>query len=198
MVAGRTTDERLALFSRVGQPAVIHEYHHNAPPGGTLTHVTYRDKGVIVDWTLIPLQDARRPAESVLLFETVSVPVEPRPRPLPPQEQVEVLQERLEFFWMMAEVTAKYVARQDAVKVLLLLDMLYQAIGEAEDLVAGKRPGYRRGSYAPLLATPADQIAAIRQLALRAQVAGSTMPPVLRPAPPLTELEAWLAFASGL
>ncbi len=53
-VSAGTTAQRLALISRFGQPAVIHENHHNAPMGGTFTFVLYRDSALMVDWILIP------------------------------------------------------------------------------------------------------------------------------------------------
>src|SRR5690349_10340969 len=42
-VGAGTTKERLALISRFGKPAVIHENHHNAPRGGTFTYVLYTE-----------------------------------------------------------------------------------------------------------------------------------------------------------
>ncbi|HUF00132.1 MAG TPA: nucleotidyltransferase domain-containing protein, partial [Anaerolineales bacterium] len=36
-VSHKTTSARLELFSRFGQPAIIHENNHNAPENGTFT-----------------------------------------------------------------------------------------------------------------------------------------------------------------
>src|SRR5512140_2802712 len=37
ITAGRTTEERFALFAQFGEPVIIHENHRNAPDGGTFT-----------------------------------------------------------------------------------------------------------------------------------------------------------------
>jgi hypothetical protein len=59
---GEATPERYALFSQFGQPALIFEAHVNAPEEGSFTTVIYRESAVIVDWILIPQEQARRPA----------------------------------------------------------------------------------------------------------------------------------------
>src|SRR5687767_9473386 len=51
MIAGRTTEKRLELFSLFGEPVIIHENHHNAPENGTFTCVIYADEALAVDWT---------------------------------------------------------------------------------------------------------------------------------------------------
>ena len=77
MTAAQTTPERLALFRLFGEPALIHENHHNASPGGTFTCTIYAGSGLTVDWMLRPLPDALRPANTFLLFDKVGVPLGP-------------------------------------------------------------------------------------------------------------------------
>src|SRR5688572_7284180 len=80
-VSHKTTPERLALFSKFGKPALIHENNSNAPEGGTFTFVLYAESKVMVDWALVPLPQARRPHSSRLLFEKANIPVSPPPEP---------------------------------------------------------------------------------------------------------------------
>ncbi len=51
-LAGYTTPARAALFERFGQPAIIHENQHNAPPDGSWTCVIYASL-LTVDWGFI-------------------------------------------------------------------------------------------------------------------------------------------------
>lgn len=73
MVGVRTIPERLELSRQFGEPAIIHENHHNAP--GTMTHVTYCDTALVVDWTLLPEREAIRPVASRLLLDKVRIVV---------------------------------------------------------------------------------------------------------------------------
>lgn len=199
LVAGGTTNERLALFGRFGQPAAIHENHHNAPPDATFTFVMYRDSGLVVDWTLIAQARARRPAASLLLFDKVGVPVEPLCAPQSMGQRAAAAQERLAFFSMIAVVAAKYVARGDILEALKLLDTLYQVTAEIDALTDDRVAYYRRGSSAPLALDQTSQIAAIRALAGRAQLAASTLEARLgQPFSLATkELGVWLAMAAS-
>lgn len=65
MVWANTTPERMALFRRYGEPAILHENHHNAICEGTFTYCEYADL-VKVDWTLMAQSKALRPAFSRL------------------------------------------------------------------------------------------------------------------------------------
>src|SRR5687767_12704993 len=56
-----TSPERQALFSQFGAPALIHENNNNAPQNGTFTAVLYAESSIMVDWTLIPQDNALRP-----------------------------------------------------------------------------------------------------------------------------------------
>lgn len=133
LVSAGSSPARLALFRKVGEPANIHENHHNAPPTGSFSAVLYREPAVIIDWTLVPLSSARRAAESRLLFDKAGVPVlEPETvEPLNAEERAGKIFERTAFFWMMAAVTAKYIVRGRARPVQALLD---QVAGVVEDL----------------------------------------------------------------
>ncbi len=186
----RTTHERLDLFSRFGQPVVIHENNNNAPEGGTFTFVLYSESALMVDWVLIPFTKAKRPTQSRLLFDKVGVPVSPPTEPETLERRVARASERIAFFWMMVAVTAKYLFRQDAVFVQCWFESLNGIVREVEQLVRGEVAHYQRGSQSPLAATREDQIKLIRQFCeqmqelmprvseLGGQVSSSPMPTI--------------------
>ena len=162
-----TTPERYELFSKFDRPVLIHENHHNAPPGGTFTAVLYTPAVVMVDWTLIPLAQAQRPPLSRLLFDRVGIPVGSDPTPEGPERRAAAIADRTAFFWMMAAITAKYIIRGDGVFVTCWLEELYKMVEEVERLLAGAAWRYRRGSRSVLEPTRADQAKALLQLCRR-------------------------------
>lgn len=160
----RTTNERFDLFSRFGQPVVVHENNNNAPEGGTFTFVLYADSALIVDWVLLPVANAKRPSQARLLYDKVGVPVSSSVEPESLARRVERASERIAFFWMMVAVTAKYLFRQDAVFVQCWLETLNGIVREVERLASGEVAGYQRGSQSPLAVSREDQTKAIRQI----------------------------------
>lgn len=164
MVSAQTTNERHRLFSLFGQPALLHENHYNAPAGGTFTFVAYDQNAVMVDWVLRPLTGTQRPDGVRLLFDKVNIPVQPPPEPESQQQRADEASETMAFFWMMAAVTVKYIARRDGVFVNTWLEALSKMVSDVERHIKGQGWHYKRGSQTELSITPDDQIAAIRQL----------------------------------
>lgn len=78
-VSHKTTNERLAFFSKFGEPALVHENNNNAPPGGTFTFVLYKDSALMVDWILVSQHNIQRPFHSLLLFDRAAIPTPPAP-----------------------------------------------------------------------------------------------------------------------
>jgi predicted nucleotidyltransferase len=190
MLSAQTTNERYDLFSVFGKPTLIHENNYNAPEGGTFTFVAYDHNAIMVDWILRPLTGAHRPADARLLFDKANVPVHSPTQPEGQGERAEAASERTAFFWMMADITVKYVYRGDGVFVNCWLEELTKLVSEVERLTKGQPSQYERGSYTKLSVTPQEQIAAIRRLCgrmeslkhevlqLGGQVSESTMPTV--------------------
>jgi hypothetical protein len=162
-VSAQTTQEREALFRLFGQPAILHENNHNAPEGGTFTHVTYAPSGLMVDWILRPLSLARRPANAILLWDKAGIPIQPSPEPESQEQRAREASERVAFFWMMAAVTVKYIRRGDGVFANTWLEELAKMVRETERLVKGQAPQHKRGSFTVLKAAPEDQIKAVRR-----------------------------------
>lgn len=155
--AAQTTPERLALFRQFGEPAVIHENNFNAPEGGTFTFVLYRTTALVVDWTLWPEREATRPQSSLLLFDKTNIPLASLPELENLEQRATSASEIVGFFWMMAAVTAKYLARHDDVFVITWLETLQELVKEVERRVNGTVWQYRRGSHTQLAATRAEQ-----------------------------------------
>src|SRR5919199_4931505 len=195
-LAGRTTPDRLALFARIGHPAIIHENQHNAPSGGSFTCVIY-ESGVTVDWILLPQDGAARPPDTHLLFAKVDLPVQTPPAPLSIEQRAERASERVAFFWMMASIAVKYAVRGDVVYVHHLSLGLNNLVREVRELVTGVPAGYQRGSLIGAVVPLGDPSAAIQGLcaamfALTPDLValGGTVPPN-----PMHVVDALLALA---
>lgn len=158
------TKERLELFSEFGQPIIVHENSNNAPEGGTFTFVLYHPSALMVDWTLIPRAMARRPPQSLLLFDQAGIPLAPAAEPESPEQRARMASDAVAFFWMMAAITAKYVVRGDAVFVTCWLEELRKIVGEIERLIAGDAPQYRHGSLSVVEFTQPGQTKALLRL----------------------------------
>lgn len=195
-VSPETTPERLALFSKFGMPALIHENNNNAPEGGTFTFVLYSASALMVDWTLLPQKNAERPLQSLLLFEKANIPVARPPEPDPLEASQKFVAEHWAFFWMMAAVTAKYIARGDGVFVTRWLENLHGLVEEIERHLIGKPSEHIRGSLSHLQPTREMQTEALRSLCLTMQ---ALAPQIERfsgtmLAPPSAEVETLLAL----
>jgi hypothetical protein len=163
-VSPKTTPERLALFSKFGNPALIHENNNNAPEGGTFTFILYSGSALMIDWTLRPQRSAERPFQSVSLFDRANIPVSPAPAPDDLEQSKKSVAETWAFFWMMTAITIKYAVRQDDVFVTRWLEVLHGLIEEIQRQLHREPQQYMRGSLSKLQPTRAEQIESIRSL----------------------------------
>jgi len=162
-IAGYTTPERLALFGRFGQPALIHENQHNASPGESFTCVIYASL-LTVDWVLIPQAVAARQPDTRLLFDKVGIPLQPPAPPLSETQRAERSSERVAFFWMMVSIVVKYLLRDDAVRVHHLLAGLEPLVREVRTLATGAPVPYTTKSSFRLAATVEEQVAVVHNM----------------------------------
>jgi hypothetical protein len=163
-VSSQTSSERYSLFNLFGAPVLIHENNNNAPEGGTFTFVLYSESALMIDWALIPQSKAKRPSQSILLFEKVNIPVTPPLEPEALEQSKKELSEIWAFFWMMTAITIKYMIRSDAVFVTEWIEHLYNLQQEIERRLDRKPWQYNRGSLTSLQPSREDQISSIRQL----------------------------------
>jgi hypothetical protein len=166
-ISSHTSPERYSLFKQSGTPALIHENNNNAPEGGTFTFVLYSGSAVMVDWTLLPQSRARRPAQSIPLFEKIPIPIAPSPEPEPLDQSKEAVAEIWAFFWMMAIVTIKYTLRGDRVFAARWVESLHGMAREIVRRLDRKPWQYTRGSLSSLQTTPEEQLKSIRELCNR-------------------------------
>ncbi|HLX39916.1 MAG TPA: hypothetical protein VKR42_05260 [Ktedonobacteraceae bacterium] len=163
-----TTDERLALFSLFGNPSVVYDAHGNAPEGGTFTYVLY-ENGQNVDWILVPQSKAQRATDTVLLFDTVGIPLEPAPESESLEQRITIASDMTGFFWMIAASSLRYLypSRYDAVNFHMLLDWLHNALHDVQRAVDGTPWKYHSGAYAKLAPTRRELLVAYRDLCNR-------------------------------
>jgi hypothetical protein len=164
MIAGRTTEQRLELFSQFGEPVIIHENHHNAPENGTFTCVIYGEDALAVDWTLIPLESATLPPFHLMLFKKIDIPHRKQDSAESREERALAASEKVAFFWMMMTVTIKYMLRRDVVYFHILLDGLHRILNEVARLVEERPYAYHSGSLVTLAVTYSEQVAALREI----------------------------------
>jgi predicted nucleotidyltransferase len=197
-VSPRTAGERLALFRKFGEPALIHENNNNAPEGGTFTFVLYTGSALMVDWTLVPQTNAMRPFESVTLFDKANFPSSPPPEPEDLEGSREAVAEQWAFFWMMAAVTAKYIIRKDAVFGIGWLENLHGLVQEIERRIQRKPWQYTRGSLSQLPVTRKEQVESLRKLCRKMQELAVDVERLggNSPALPLKEIETLLSLAN--
>jgi len=170
-VSHQTTNERLSIFRKFGEPALIHENNNNAPPDGTFTFVLYSNSALMIDWTLIPQTNAERPFQSLLLFDKGNIPDSSPPVPEELLASKKVVAEQWAFFWMMTAVTIKYIVREDLVFVQNWLEHLHGMVREMERRIQRIpwQDAYVRGSVSKLQPTRDKQIESLRQLCERMQ-----------------------------
>lgn len=193
----QTSTERLALFSEFGQPALIHENNNNAPKDATFTFVLYSNSALMVDWTIIPQENAERPLESLLLFEKINILVSSLPQPEELIKIQKTIAELWAFFWMMTAVTIKYIIRDDGVFANQWIENLHGIIHEIERLLNGKPWSYIRGSLSQLQPTREKQIESIMSLCKRMQELKPKVSEFImsEPATPISEIETLLSLA---
>ncbi len=196
-VSHETTEERFALFSRFGKPALIHENNNNAPEGGTFTFVMYRDSAVMVDWILIPLSKATRPRESRLLFDKAGIPIAPPPEPEELERSKKYVAEQWAFFWMMMAVTIKYLIRKDYVFVTEWLEHLHGLVQDIERRLHREPWKYTRGSLSQFQSTWEQQLDSLRSLCQNMQALAPQVEAFsgTSAALPLEEIERLMALA---
>jgi hypothetical protein len=160
--------ERQAISARIGTPVLIQEAPHNAPPGGAFLLVWYEGAAGLqeMDWVWQPQSGARLPPDVRLLFDRVGIPpMEPAP-PLTAAERATLLTERTVFFWAMAPIAARKIARGQPRAALRLIEMMARAVEQVRwacDLREMPPPAEDRGP-APPPVQPAEQLAALRAL----------------------------------
>src|SRR5215216_718389 len=170
-VSAVTTPERLELFGKFGEPALIHENNNNAPSRGTFTFVLYSGSAIMIDWVLMPQLNAERPFQSLLLFDRGNIPVSAPPAPEDLEESIKTVAEQWAFFWMMTAVTIRYIVREDLAFVQEWLEHLHGMARDIERRIERVpwQDAYVHGSVSRFQPTRQNQIESLRALCQRMQ-----------------------------
>ncbi len=161
-----TTPERLAFVRQFGEPGILFDTKSAWPAGGSFTLALYEETGLHLDWVLLPLANAQRPTESIVLFDKGNVPLESVSEPASMEQRITTASDMTGFFWMIAasSLLCLYPSRYDPVQFHLLLDWLHNALQDVRHAVDGTVKPYQSGGYAQLSPTFQEQIAAYRGL----------------------------------
>ena len=160
--------ERHMYVERVAVPLLIQDVPQNGPPGGAFVLVHYIGSAgpVFVDWTWQPQANARIPTDVHLLFDRVGLlPENPTPRPTGPV-LADALTEKSIFIWMMVQMAAKKIARQEPWAAIIILNYAQQALEHIKWLLSlsEKMPFFEPRQKGRLPSHPAEQMAQVRAL----------------------------------
>jgi hypothetical protein len=174
----------------LGEPLLTLAPPQNAPPGGEYLLALYPgEQGPqMLDCSWQPQSLAQRPPDTRLLFDRVGIPPAEESELSPEDERLVMARQQIDFFWMMATVVAKYIARGQAWEVLALLRFVWTVLAGVEFL-SGERaslPDYHDAPpFAPPL-DPAEQLAALHFLVDQMQSLASRVPSLREGANPAT------------
>jgi hypothetical protein len=132
---------RRAFVSQFGEPLLIQEAPQNAPSGGAFQLVLYRGTTapIEVDWSWRPASTATIPERTVLLFDrSDGLPRAASWIVLDADEVALRVSLSTTFFWAMAFITAKKIARRQPAAAFGLLRMMHQARDSVRGHLAGK------------------------------------------------------------
>jgi len=160
--------ERRAYVTRIAVPLLIQDVPQNGPPNGAFVLVHYPGSigPIFVDWTWQPRAGARLPSNVQLLFDRVGLqPDEPASRPIGPA-LADALTEKSIFIWMMVQMAAKKIARQEPWAAILILNHAQQALDSVKWLLALSQqpPLFEPRHKGHLPSHPAEQMALVRAL----------------------------------
>lgn len=159
--AGKTTPQREALFKQFGTPTIIHDTHANAPPHGCFTLTFYAEDHQEVDWILLPQLHAKRPFDTLLLFEKEPIPVEEPPIATMVEIDPERLSEQVSYFWLMAAAGIKFIIREKTWRANEQIQIMNMMLNIVKDTLEYEE---RPLTPLPLMKTTAEQKATVREL----------------------------------
>lgn len=182
--------------ARLGRPLLVLEAPQNAPVGGGYLLALYGGTAgpQQVDWYWQPRSTARIPQQARVLFDRVGLPPTAPPAPLARHEHAAMVSERVAFFWAMAAITTKKIARGQPWAALALLGTVARTLDGVRALLGDDagQAGYEDRRADPPSAEPAAQLAGLRALgremesltpralALGAEVPAEIVPQVCR------------------
>jgi predicted nucleotidyltransferase len=133
--------QRRAFVAGFGEVVLAQEAQQNAPPDGAFQLVLYRgiSAPIEVDWSWRPASAAAIPERAVVLFDrTGGLPRAPSSVTLSQAETARRISLSTTFFWAMAFIAAKKIARGQPEAAFGLLRAMHQALQRVRDALAGR------------------------------------------------------------
>ncbi len=160
--------ERRAYIEKIAVPLLIQDVPQNGPSGGAFVLVHYAGSvgPVFVDWTWQPQASARIPPDVHLLFDRVGLlPEGSALRPTGPA-LADALTEKSIFVWMMVQMAAKKIARQEPWVAIIVLNYAQQALDYVKWLLSlsEQPPFFEPRHKGRLPSHPAEQMALVHAL----------------------------------
>jgi predicted nucleotidyltransferase len=162
-------DARYGFLERMGELLLVQEAPQNAPPGGAYNMAVFAAPvgPHTVDCYWRPVQGASVPPQSRLLFDRVGLPAAEDPpafgyQPVPEISPEEAAARAVQFFWVMALITAKYVGRSPFEEKMGLLQWVLAPLSDCERFV-GHSPAWTLEN-APPHAAPTAKTRLLRDL----------------------------------
>jgi predicted nucleotidyltransferase len=161
--------ERRTFVAEFGEPILVQEAPHNAPPGGAFQLVLYRGTSapIEVDWSWRPASTAAILERAVMLFDrSGGLPRAPSWVTLSSADVARQISLSTTFFWAMAFIAAKKIARRQPTAAFGLLRMMHQARDGVRHRLAGEPlPTWGAIAAPPETLPPTDLHAQIVDLA---------------------------------
>ena len=133
--------DRHAFVAEFGEPILIQEAPQNAPTGGAFQLVLYRGitAPIEVDWSWQPASTAALQERAIVLFDrSGDLPRAPAWVTLSEDDAARQISLSTTFFWAMAFIAAKKIARREPTAAFSLLRMMHQARDGVRDWLAGQ------------------------------------------------------------
>lgn len=163
-------DERFQFIAQLVDPLFTVEAPQNAPAGGAYLLALYpgTQGPLMLDCSWQPRSSAQRPANTRLLFDRVSIPIVEPVTKTPGENSYERARHQTAFFWMMATVAGKYIARRRAWDAISTLSFLWAVTAEIAWLVGERTasPSYSDTPPFTLPTSPQEQLTALRDLTI--------------------------------
>jgi hypothetical protein len=119
--------DRPALYASVGTPALVQDEIPGQPGVDERFHLVNYEGAIEVDWSFIPLSEARKPLTCRVLFEKQPVPIVDQ-APLTEAERRAQVRTWAKFFWSMAPIAVKFAGRGDTRRAIAQTTLLSRAL----------------------------------------------------------------------
>lgn len=210
-------DNRKLYASRPARPTLLMDNYRNAPAGGAYLLALYDGEfgPQHVDWFWQPESRSRLPDDEKILFDRVGLPTmlgaqwrrEAHRPPMPPlgpnPPTRDLLMHKIEFFWAMSLIAAKYIARRNNAVVDRITGVIARTLDEITDLSDTPIEPIRLMKLLPSDmdgASAATQFRVLRELAHHVEALGERLvtPDVAAPSEAVRQIYRFFCLTEAL